>query len=177
MIAASHGNDKLVRKYLNESLIIDVYPKFGINIESIILRCPLETRQSYDFSSCIRYDYIDEKSIMCNCSYCQEEIKKSALWLACFNGHLNVVQTLIEIGKIDIDDNGYGGFCWSFLSAAIINQHMDIIKYFIEEKNVTIFGSRELFMAIRSGNVDLVNYFLDEKYTSETYIWCSCKKN
>jgi hypothetical protein len=131
------GSDRLVRIFLDQSLVIDVNIKFDLN----------------------HHCKFPEK-INCNCEYCDSEIGRPALWLACFNGHLNVVRTLIEIGKADVNLSDHKN--WTPLRIAILKKHIDIVKYLIEQANAIIDENRDLFVAIQIGSYDIVDYLLNK---------------
>jgi ankyrin repeat protein len=143
MVAASSGNDRLVRMLLDEPLVIGINLKFDINIELKKDKCPNNIYQSHDSCGQAKYHWKFPNNINFDCG---NEIGRSALWIACFNGHLNVVRTLIEFGKADVNLPDHKN--WSPLRAAIFNKHIDIIKYLIEQVNAIIDESRDLSIAI-----------------------------
>jgi len=134
MVGASIGNDLLVRIFLDQSLVIDINIKFDLNYH-----CKFSEKMNYN---------------------CDSEIDRPALSLACYNGHLNVVRTLIEIAKADVNlsDHKY----WTPLRIAIFKKHIDIVKYLIEQANTIIDENRDLFVAIQIGSYDIVDYLLNK---------------
>jgi hypothetical protein len=121
MVAAREGNDQIVRILVNKCSTADI--NFTVDANIILKR-----RKSYmmwnglewccQSSDCILgecyswscfFSYCRKKSRQNDYSYryrdldCdRDQFGRTALWSACFYGHLNVVRTLIEIGNADI---------------------------------------------------------------------------
>jgi ankyrin repeat protein len=131
MIAAHNGNDRLVRLYLSEPFDADI-----------------NTQLNKD-KNCYRW-----------CEDCNNKFGGTALWFACFNGHLDVVRILIKIGNADVNlpNNNYQ----TPLQAAISQRHLNIVIYLIEEANVIIDETRDLLVAIKTGCCDIVDYLLNK---------------
>lgn len=96
----------------------------------------------------------------CDCRYCFVGTGRTALWLACYNGHLNVVRTLVEIGHADV--NISDSKRWTPLRAAILKNHLNIVEYLLEETAAIIDGRHDLYQAIETNNVQLVEYLLSK---------------
>ncbi|CAF1350169.1 unnamed protein product [Adineta ricciae] len=84
----------------------------------------------------------------------------TALWFACYYGHLNIVRALIEHGHADVDlpNCKYQ----SPLHAAIAQQHMDIVRYLVEQAHANIDDIRHLMVALKTENCDMVDYLLNQ---------------
>lgn len=106
---------------------------------------------------------VDSDDSYCHCpycpnDYCASQFGRTALWLACFNGHLDVVRTLVEIGHADVNltDDRY----WTPLRAAISEGHIVVVQYLIEQANAGVDESRDLLVATRRGTAEMIEYLL-----------------
>ena len=154
MIAAHEGNDKLVLMYLTEPFDVDI--------------------------NAVLDEYMTDKywdnilSCKC-CAYCNGMFSGTALWFACFHGHLNIVRTLIELGKADVNLSNQRN--QTPLRAAISQKHFNIVTYLIEQANVNIDEDRDLFEAIKYKSYEIVNYLLNKGCDPNTRLIDQGKKN
>ena len=143
MYAAEEGHNTFVRLLLDKRFGTDVNCKFE------------DYGQSAGDTSCQLWNQIS-----CNCGYCFIGSGKTALWLACYNGHLNVVRTLVEIGHADV--NISDAKHWTPLRAAISRGHFHIVKYMLEQTETIIDETRDLLEAVKCGANDMVDYLLSK---------------
>ena len=93
-------------------------------------------------------------------------VQATALWCACDRGHYNVARTLIEIACASVDR----GPSNPLLIDAVINQRLDTIEFLIENKYVSVDGSKErnepyynsLLLAAARGYKNIVVYLLEK---------------
>ena len=88
---------------------------------------------------------------------------KTALVCASEKGYLEIVKCLVEHGT-DINDEDCGGL--SALTTAVMYNHLEIVKYFIEEKgmNINHKGSKSwtiLMAASVNGHLNIVKYLVE----------------
>ena len=89
------------------------------------------------------------------------------IFKAATNGDLQSIKYLIEVLGIDKNVKNQETECTP-LHMAIFGNHMDIIKYLIEEQNAdpeakTHEGQTPLFFACQYGNLDAVKYLIDQR--------------
>ncbi len=179
MAAARQGNDRIVRMFLNKCSTVDINLTIDANIE---LKRDKTSQYwtGYDWICAPFNDNFDESHLHschgfccdeqftyrhCYCACCSRGFRengfgRTALWLACFYGHLEVVRTLIEIGKADINISDHKN--WTPLRAAICQGHIDIVKYLIEQFNAVIDETRDFFIAIKYGHFHIIDYLLNQ---------------
>jgi ankyrin repeat protein len=140
MLASDHGHDSIVR-YLLEN-----YSDYCIvDAENYFSR--------YD----VDYDCDDDHLN-----------KQAVLWLAVKQGHLNVVQTLVSLSRVNINQtadescrlpNSYTPLYW-----ACENKQLEMVKYLVENGadlyDVDINGSTALMIASSHEQDDMAKYLL-----------------
>jgi hypothetical protein len=175
MAAARKGNDQIVRMFLDKCSTVNINFTINVNIElrrdniskywnGLDWICASFNDLFNQCHSCFcrdeQFEYDPCLCAYCTHRFCENGGGKTALWLACFYGHLEVVRSLIEIGKADINISDHKN--WTPLRAAISQGHIDIVKYLIEQFNETIDDTRDLFIAIKYGHVDMIDYLLNQ---------------
>lgn len=107
-------------------------------------------------------DYLEVKQAVTIDDIC-EETERTALMLACMNGHMHCVEYLVEKGA-DVCATTYVGMT-PILSAAGVALSVDIVKYLLE-KGADIEASDHsyftpLIACSEKGSLELVNFLLD----------------
>jgi len=98
------------------------------------------------------------------CSILTIRDRKTALCVACEQGHLPIVQKLFDLTKVSTDVKPF----YAPIHVAAMNGHVDIVKYLVQEKhqNVNsqedIYGFTPLHLAAQYGQVEMVNVLIDE---------------
>jgi ankyrin repeat protein len=86
---------------------------------------------------------------------------ETPLMMASINGDLEMVKTLVEIKKADINQSG-----WNPLIYACSKGRLDVAKYLVQHgadvNSTSPNGSTPLMMAAMSGNEYVVKYLLDQ---------------
>ncbi|CAF4619264.1 unnamed protein product, partial [Rotaria sp. Silwood2] len=164
MCAAEKGRDECVRFLLDERFGTDVNRKFE------------DYGQYNRDSGCRLWD-----QVYCDCGSCFIGTGRTALWLACYNGHLSVVRTLVEIGHADVNISDAKN-CTP-LRAAILRKHVQVVKYLIDQTEAIIDESHDLLEAIKINSNEIVEYLLnigcdpnarlidDDEYDPVCYDW------
>lgn len=99
--------------------------------------------------------------------------KKTALWLAVKTQHLNVVQTLISLGKANVNHKAHGARQRNLtpLGLACINGQLEMVKYLLENGanlyDVNEDESTSLMIASACGHYDIVEYLLSVADSSD----------
>ena len=60
----------------------------------------------------------------------------SACWIACFNGHLDLVQFFSSLPEVDLCQSNAQGF--SCVYAAALNGHLDVVEFMAEDRTVDV---------------------------------------
>ncbi|UJR18339.1 hypothetical protein I4U23_005241 [Adineta vaga] len=133
--AACEGNNQLIDICLKELRNIDIDIQLNENLRNLIQNNLLQT-------------------------YSLNQYGGTALWFACYYGHLNIVHKLIKYGNADVNlpNDKYQ----SPLHAAICQKHYDIIRYLVEQANAIIDETRHLFIALQTRNNDIIDYLLNQ---------------
>ncbi|CAF3068617.1 unnamed protein product [Rotaria sp. Silwood2] len=139
MIASIHGHDSIVRFLL----------------ENYFHHCIVDVP---NYSSQYDYDY--------ECDV-EKFNKQTALWLAVQSKHLNVVQTLVSLGKANINhkaDIGFSVSNWTPLRLACDNGQLEMVEYLIENGadlyHTDNDDSTSLMIASSCGHDNIVQYLL-----------------
>jgi hypothetical protein len=174
MAAARKGNDQIVRMFLDKCSTVDIDRTINVYIElrrdkiSNYWNGPGGPRASFsECRSCFFCgEYCEYWTYLCES--CAHESGRTALWLACFYGHLEVVRTLIEIGKADINISNDAN--WTPLRAAIhytIKHHSEnlstiktLLKHGSDPTIQDAQGETALHYAIRCQNKEIVQEIL-----------------
>lgn len=88
----------------------------------------------------------------------RDVLDRSALLLACQNGHLEVAQFLLENGADDSEDNNDS---YTPLYAAIIERHFAIAKLLIERNSKSFKNKNLTISASIHGYLDMVKLLLE----------------
>ncbi|CAF1476679.1 unnamed protein product [Adineta steineri] len=149
MIASVHGQDSIIRLLLQ-------------NYSNVCLIEAQNYTSSYDFD----YDYYDEHFN-----------KQTALWLAVENEHLNVVQTLVSLGKANVNhraDYSYHDTNWTPLGIACCKGQLEMVKYLIENGadlyNADSNDSTSLMIACKNAHYDIVQYLLSLENSNNQFL-------
>ncbi|CAF1344610.1 unnamed protein product [Adineta steineri] len=103
--------------------------------------------------------------------------KQTALWLAVENEHLNVVQTLVSLGKANVNhtaDYSYHDTNWTPLGMACSNGQLEMVKYLIENGadlyNADANDSTSLMIACKNAHYDIVQYLLSLENSNDQFL-------
>jgi len=94
-----------------------------------------------------------------------ENYGRTPLYLACKNGHIEIVKLLLSDTRVDINKaNGYGQ---TPLFLACQEGHIDIVELLLKDDRVDINkstnrGSTPFFIACRKGHTKIVNIFRNQ---------------
>ncbi|CAF1219356.1 unnamed protein product [Adineta steineri] len=149
MIASVHGQDSIIRLLLK-------------NYSHVCLIEAQNYTSSYDFD----YEVYDEHFN-----------KQTALWLAVQYKHLNVVQTLVSLGKANVNhraDYSHHSTNWTPLGIACSNGQLEMVKYLIENGadlyNAGANGSTSLMIACKNAHYDIVQYLLSLENSNDQFL-------
>ncbi|CAF4177822.1 unnamed protein product [Adineta steineri] len=149
MIASVHGQDSIIRLLLK-------------NYSHVCLIEAQNYTSSYDFD----YEVYDEHFN-----------KQTALWLAVQYKHLNVVQTLVSLGKANVNhraDYSHHSTNWTPLGIACCKGQLEMVKYLIENGadlyNADTNDSTSLMIACKNAHYDIVQYLLSLKNSNNQFL-------
>ena len=91
------------------------------------------------------------------------EFGDTALIMAAYHGHIEVVARLLQVESIDVNQAGYKGT--TALWCAAYNGHNAVVKYLLAAQGIDVNhannnGSTALMLAAQNGHIEVVKYLL-----------------